>query len=1349
MKKKLIALLLCLMLVASVAIPGTLAVGLDTAESTSEMSVAASAETASVFFGQEYANTVSVPVDGKIVLSVGCTADILGAQWQIYAPAAGVWANIYGETGTTCAVSYAMVRNMLDGEGLAKVRCLVSVADGSVVTQTVSVGVDESAAPVSGGEEASEAPVILSDAVVTANITDAPAPFSLDTAAVPAAFSLDADEPADDTDVAPAADDPVLINYNIVINYIFGDGSFATDSWTATVSKGSAIKATVISPEILGYTPDRAQVELDIESVESDQIINVTYSPALVDYTVVHYQQNVDNDEYTVADTVHGQMLTGTSVSFESNKELIKNYEGFYALPFETVNIAADGSTVIEIKYDRNYYLMNFNLDGGYGVEPIYARYGTPISISEPTKAGYIFTGWEPAVPSSVPVNGGTYNAQWTAGKTGFTVVFWYENADNDNYSFVDSVSISDAIPGSTVSSEAYKDQSFAGRDNDHFTYNSDKTETVTVAGDGSTVLNVYYSRNKYTITFPNVVLTCTKTEHTHSDECCKYGGTSFTHWWHSDSCCKDNLTVHTHGNTCYTQNYAITAKFDSDISYVWETDPIKSLLDAGYVFKSSVTDKYYSFLEKMPGQDITMTKTEWSGNTYTWYYYLEVPAGMSAPDGSTTRTDGGKTYYLYHTTSVKGSNISLTYDEDYFPITGYTQRDDEVPGFNDRTAYLYYTRNQYDLKFMNYGTEVSDKGGSYYYQQDISDTNFTPDYPDTLEKGAYVFEGWYDNPFFNETGKFEFSGATMPAGPMILYAHWVPVTHKVNVYLDDTVQDQLGDTQVVTHGSKAVAPQLPADHKYKEYNFVAWFYKDENGVEHAFDFENMPVNRDMDLYAKWSSDKLVPYFIYYKLEDGTEIADYTSGSALAGNTKTFDALGGDELYEAYREGYFPVTKSHSLTMDISGGNEYTFIYTAKDAVPYTVKYLEVGTGNVLHEEKHVDDNRKAVVTENFVKIKGYLPDAYQKRLVVSAEDGAVNEIIFYYTKDDTHAYYQATHYIQNLDGTDYLVYSQKETVGVIGRDYSEDAISIPGFAFNAEKSTVSGTLTEDGLELKLYYDRIAYPYQIRYLEQGTNNVLHTPTDGTEKYGRTVQADALDIAGYDLISDTPQLITIKIEDPDDTAAHNVAIFYYKEKEVTINYQVVGPNGCGTVSPTSETLKVLSGDAQGSTATAKENFRFVGWFKDAGCTQAVDASWVDGSGKLTPQKNNRGLFEAATYYAKFTRKTASLTITKSGANANANDSFIFDVVGNEGSRFTVSVGGNGSVTIAGLPVGETFTVTERNDWSWRYSADSPSVTIQAEGSSVTVTNTVNKSYLLDGSDYKQNNAVLYNKGTAGN
>ena len=52
-----------------------------------------------------------------------------------------------------------------------------------------------------------------------------------------------------------------------------------------------------------------------------------------------------------------------------------------------------------------------------------------------------------------------------------------------------------------------------------HFTYNTAKVETVTVKGDGSTVLNVYYTRNAYTLTFRE--LNCNKW-HTHKDSCYK-----------------------------------------------------------------------------------------------------------------------------------------------------------------------------------------------------------------------------------------------------------------------------------------------------------------------------------------------------------------------------------------------------------------------------------------------------------------------------------------------------------------------------------------------------------------------------------------------------------------------------------------------------------------------------------------------------------------------------------------------------------------------------------------------------------------------------------------------------------
>ena len=196
-----------------------------------------------------------------------------------------------------------------------------------------------------------------------------------------------------------------------------------------------------------------------------------------------------------------------------------------------------------------------------------------------------------------------------------------------------------------------------------------------------------------------------------------------------------------------------------------------------------------------------------------------------------------------------------------------------------------------------------------------------------------------------------------------------------------------------------------------------------------------------MQVYAKWSSKVMVPYTIKYAVQndDGslTYIADDTTGKALADTTKTFEAKTGTDLYKDYQTGYFPATTSHCpMKFTVEGPNEYTFIYVPATKLPYTVKYLEEGTGKVLHVDKTAETS-SAVITETFEVITGYMPDAYQKRLVVSAEEGANNEIIFWYTKDDKHAYYQITHYTQNLDGTTWSEYSSSQAPGDIGTRYT------------------------------------------------------------------------------------------------------------------------------------------------------------------------------------------------------------------------------------------------------------------------------------------------------------------------
>ena len=330
--------------------------------------------------------------------------------------------------------------------------------------------------------------------------------------------------------------------YTVVINYVFEDNSKAAPEWVGTIYKGSPLKKDVKSPEVVGYTPDRSVVSFDIAAADQNVTETVVYKPAVVNYTVKHYQQNVDNDNYVLVETEPKTGLTNSLIS----ASLKKKYDGFTALNYNTdVKIAADGSTIVEIKYDRNYYMLSLNLDGGYGVEPIYARYGAAITLGTPTKAGYTFTGWDKSVPTTMPANDVTLTAQWKADdRVDYLVQYWLENANDNDYSYDSSVT-KIAAPGTVITK--VDDKSYTGFKYDH-------TDGATVAADGSSVVNVYYKRNTYTLRFENVrgALKCTKQEHKHSEACCKYGGTSITHWSHSDSCCKLGLSSHTHNDNCY-----------------------------------------------------------------------------------------------------------------------------------------------------------------------------------------------------------------------------------------------------------------------------------------------------------------------------------------------------------------------------------------------------------------------------------------------------------------------------------------------------------------------------------------------------------------------------------------------------------------------------------------------------------------------------------------------------------------------------------------------------------------------------------------------------------------------------
>lgn len=1231
----------------------------------------------------EAVKRVDLPVNQKISLTAQAqsAAENDAYQWQIRA-AKNVWANILGSDTQTLELSYPMVASALSEKNTVQIRCRLTSAETGEATFSDAVTVE----------------------VTAATAVDTPA--SADAAAAPVLRS-----PAK---VAAAAND-AYGTYTIIIKYQFADGRQAANPWSATVADGTTYTQDVTSPTVVGYTPDPSVVHVDSSNATE---YTVTYQPAEVEFTVKHYQQNVADDNYTLLETETKNGYTESQVGngLEKNTKTDTNYSGFYSLLYDTTTkIAADGSTVVEIYYDRYYYLMNFDLDGGYGVEPIYARYGAPISVGTPTKPGYSFNGWNPELPATMPAESATHKATWKAGTTSYTVVYWYENANDDGYSYVADQKITDVAPGISVSSDTYKDANFNNKDAKHFTYNASKTEHVTVAGDGSTILNVYFTRNTYTLKFRE--LDCNK-------------------WW---------LITHTHDDSCYKEIKTITAKYQADIH---KNFPIKDgdetiwwiVPDGTETYGKLDRQTYLGSIDTMPGENITFKEYDTESGAKI-YYYVETLNGTS---GDTTYN--GKNYTQYKVIDLDYStNTNLTYKEEFHPITGFTQgdsnptlpKDGSVPMHRDN--YLYYTRSSYNLKFYNYNAYVDGKGGSVQYEAPLISYCFEPEYPSNLEKNAYKFDGWYTTAGCYAGSEVNWATATMPASDVTLYAKWVPVTHTVKTYqtendLNSSAPAQ--ETWTVSHGKTVENP--PENPSKGEYTFVGWFYKDADGTEHAFDF-SMPVTKDLNLYAKWSVNTLVSYTIKYAVrnEDGTltYIADDTKGSALALTTKTFEAKTGTQLKEGYQSGYFPTTSSHSITMDIDNPakNEYTFVYVPKAEVEYTVKYLEKGTETQLANPKTVK-TRDAVVTETFKQISGYAPDAYQKRLVLAAEN---NEIIFWYVKDDTHAPVQIIHWTQNIAGDGYTEYQSSTNLnGEIGQTYSEASLTIAGFTYNKNPdhpvdgypAKASGKLTASGLVLNLYYDRIAYPYEFQFLEQGTNTVLRDPVTGKARYQAQVTQKAETIPGYTLVSAENQAINIAIEDPADVAKKNVKTFYYQEQTVDIKYVAVGFGTLDNVQDSN--VKVLSGTVQGSTPTANEGYKFVGWFEDEACTQAVNKAWVNtGTNKLTPQKSvpygDQKGYGAATYYAKFERDVFDLTIEKKAAsdsNIDPNQTFVFRVQG-EGVNMQVVITGANEQVIKNLPVGD-YTITEDTSWSWKYTpvggAEKTLMTSDIEKGAATVT-----------------------------
>jgi len=209
-------------------------------------------------------------------------------------------------------------------------------------------------------------------------------------------------------------------------------------------------------------------------------------------YTVEHWQQNAEDDGYTLVET-DTEVITGI-VGAETSAEA-KNYEGFEVREFEQAKIAADGSTEIKIYYDRNRVTLTFETDDGSVVGSIPGKYGAKIQFpSNPTKDGYIFDAWDPELPETFPATDTTFIAQWTP--ITYTVVFDPGVEDGSVRETMDSLpctyNVPNELPENTFTRENFDFNGWNTAEDGSGTLYADKGTVLNLASTQDAVVTLY-----------------------------------------------------------------------------------------------------------------------------------------------------------------------------------------------------------------------------------------------------------------------------------------------------------------------------------------------------------------------------------------------------------------------------------------------------------------------------------------------------------------------------------------------------------------------------------------------------------------------------------------------------------------------------------------------------------------------------------------------------------------------------------------------------------------------------------------------------------------------------------------
>ena len=858
---------------------------------------------------------------------------------------------------------------------------------------------------------------------------------------------------------------------NMTVEYRYSDGTQAAPSHVEQAVVGEPFHKTVPSPALDGFTPDKAEVVFAVESVTEDLTVVVTYSGAARNYTVKHLFQNVEGTAYAedeaLRETLEG--TTGLDTAAQA-----KTVEGFTALPITQVKVASSGETVVEVKYDRNSYLLTWNTDGGSYIEPQMLKYGAAVSApADPTKVGYTFAGWD-FVPETMPAAATTVTAQWAnATQASYQVVYWGENLTGGyDYLYADKATgaVGGNIPYSTSLTASHMPQ---GLEAAGFELDSAKSAgNVEITADGSAVKNVYFSRKTFTISFYRQSWV---------------GWPDFEYKWVEDT------------------SLRITAKYGEDVSARWEA----ACEDDGWGPNKN-DNIQYTLIANMPAENLTMYEKS-SGTGKKIEYRVQKVSG---------------TGYDVYATFNASRGVSLTV-EDQMPITGFTY--DSWKKSGDSPLWLYYTRNSYNLVFENC-TGVSN--ASLKFEARLSSAkpaDSSVGRPAGMDSD-YVFMGWYLDEAFQTPVDWS---STMPARNLQVYAKWAKPDYTVSFNTHGADTETPAPIGVAKYDT--IEDQMPADPTREGYVFAGWYTDEAYTVPFV---ATQQIVRNLTLHAKWTRTDSCTYVIVAKDTEGNELkrvdgSEVEVGASVTVNAPVIDGYQAQQssqnvkilddgqevvfvydklqnwtatvhhyiegttekvaedvirsdltvnsllVYSATVSGYELAEGTSYVQTATRENSEITFYYKKIADSAYTVNHY-YGSNASLTETVTGTAKAGSLVTADVINKAGYTCVTSGAALsAYVAKDGSTVINVYYAANDQTYSVYYY------LEGTETPVpgTTAKENVSAkFDETVTETALAVTGYTV-AGDSTRSITVGADNAANKIvfYYTVNSYPLNITY----------------------------------------------------------------------------------------------------------------------------------------------------------------------------------------------------------------------------------------------------------------------------